>query len=199
MKLIKFQESTSQKIYDDYLNRVKRTIKILNKEDSEEVLMEFNSHIYESFQYRLNNSNSELENLLFVIEKLGSPEVVLKPIVAEKKLKQAVKSFNPIHIFKALVLNIYSGTFYIVIALLYLMLFGFVFIIGGKLLYPDIVGVYFRDNVFMAIGVLDSDIRQADNISEVLGNWFIPVMLFVSTIFYLLITLLLRIKNRKNN
>jgi len=48
MKAIEFKLSASSKIYADYMKRMKKMISSLPKEDQEDILMEFNSHIYES-------------------------------------------------------------------------------------------------------------------------------------------------------
>jgi len=104
MKVLNFEQSASQKIYNDYINRIKRTTATLTKEDREDVLLEFNSHIYEGM--KRDPGGNEVDRLLNLTENLGSPEEVLKPLIAEKKLQQATKTFNPIHVIKALVLNI---------------------------------------------------------------------------------------------
>ncbi|TVZ25831.1 putative membrane protein [Gillisia sp. Hel_I_86] len=194
MKVLGFQQSASQKIYTDYINRIKRTTTTLAKEDRQDVLMEFNSHIYEGMQRH--SGDNEVDNLLNVIENLGAPEEVLKPLVAEKKLQQATKTFNPVHVFKALVLNITNGLAYIVFAFLYIMLFGFLFVIGAKIFNPDKVGLFFKEGAFFVLGSINSESRQTQGVEEVLGNWFIPVMSLVTIILYVLITLLLRLKRR---
>lgn len=195
MKPIAFTASASQKVYADYIKRIKRVTKPLDKEDSKEVLMELNSHIYESFQRQSHPDTSEIDTLLAVLEKLGAPEEVLKPVVADLKLKQATKTFNPLHVFKALFLNLSNGIFYIFMSILYLFLFVFVFLIGAKIWNPENVGMYFKDGKFQVLGSLSN--TSESGIQEVLGNWFIPVMVIVTIVWYLLITLLLRLKRKK--
>lgn len=194
MKALDFQQSASQKIYTDYINRIKRTTAPLAKEDRQDVLMEFNSHIYEGMQR--NSGGNEVDRLLDVIENLGPPEEVLKPLVAEKKLQQATKTFNPVHVFKALILNITNGLAYIVFTILYIMLFGFLFVIGAKIFNPDKVGLFIKEDTFFVLGLINAESRQTQGVEEVLGNWFIPVMILVTLILYVLITLLLRLKRR---
>ena len=97
MKQINFKEKTSQKIYADYIKRINRTTSVLAKDDQQDVLMEFNSHIYEGMARKSNGS--EVDHLLDVLEKLGAPEEVLKPLIAQKKLEQATRSFNPVDVF----------------------------------------------------------------------------------------------------
>lgn len=190
MKPIKFEESASQRVYDDYIGRVKRVTAGLLTDDRQDVLMEFNSHIYEGMQRRSNDS--EIDALLDLIDKLGVPEEVLKPLVAEKKLYQATKTFNPIHVFKALALNVSNGISYVLLSLLYLFQFSFVFLIFAKLYKPSGVGMFFDEDGFTAIGMTDSQGTR-----EVLGGWFIPVMLLAAGLLYVITTLLLRLKRKK--
>ncbi|WP_313027823.1 hypothetical protein [Soonwooa sp.] len=49
-KEIEFTDSTAKRIYKDYISRIKNTTKILDSDNREEILMEANSHIFESFQ-----------------------------------------------------------------------------------------------------------------------------------------------------
>ena len=138
MKEIAFKQSASKKIYGDYIKRIKRMASGLAKEDSTDILMEFNSHIYEGMGRTA--AESEVDNLMSIIEKLGAPEEVLKPLVAEKKLHQATRTFNPLHVFKAIVLNISNGISYVIFAILYLLLAGFGFLVYAKLANPETVG-----------------------------------------------------------
>ena len=196
IKEIQFQETASKRIYTSYMNRLKRSTRTLSKDDQQEVLLEFNSHIYEGMFRK--NQDSEIEKLLDVIEKLGAPEEVLKPLIADKKLEEATRTFNPIHLFKALVLNIGNGISYLFFIILYLCLFGFLFLIYAKITKPDQVGLFFKNNSFMTLGRLNTAYIENPNISEVLGNWFIPAMILSIIISYFLITLLLKLKRSIN-
>ncbi len=185
-KEIKFEDINAQRVYENYINNIKNVTKQLEKSDRLEVLMEFNSHIYESLQSK--KDKSELAALLDSIDKLGSPEKVLKPLIAEKSLEKATKSFNPLEILKALLLNIGNGLSYIVFFLLYLSLGTFLFLIFAKL-FNNNVGMYYRDNKFQALGYV-----KGAEYYEVLGNMFIPTMLMVAIGLYILITSLLKLK-----
>jgi hypothetical protein len=184
MKPIKFEHEAAQRIYDDYLKRISRTVATLSKADQEDIQLEINSHIYESMQG--GNKESEIDSLLDVLQKLGAPEEVLKQLVADKKMEQATKTFNPAHVFKALALNISNGISYTIFAIMYLILAIGVFSIGAKIFYPDKVGFYVYEKGW-SIGIGENSGE------EVLGNWFIPVMLGAMLVLYLLITLMLRL------
>lgn len=192
MKNIEFTDKSAQKIYDSYFRRIRRTISVLAKSDKEDVLMEFNSHIYEGLQNA--TEDGEVEKLLKITQGLGDPEEVLKPLVAEKKLQQATRTFNPMHIFQAIFLNIKSGIVYSIFAILYVCLFGFGVLMVFKIMYPEDTGLFLKNGEFMALGRL----RTTDeNITEVLGSWFIPVMFFSALIMYIIITLILKATRKK--
>lgn len=191
---IKFSEAASKRVYDDYMNRIRKATNSLSTQNQDDIYMEFNSHIFEALNH--NKEGKEIDNLLDILEKLGTPEEVLKPLVADKKLEQATRTFNPVHIFKALILNFTNGISYIIFFILYVMLFAFVFMIGAKILNPAEIGMFYKNNSFLVLGMSNDSDRTA--ITEVLGNWFIPVMLLSIILFYLLITLLLKFKKSIN-
>jgi uncharacterized membrane protein len=162
-------------------------LKPISEEARQEVLLEFNSHIYEYLQE--NKSKPELEALLNSIENLGAPEEVLKPLVADNLLDKATKTFNPAHVFKALVSNFGNGIIYIVFSFLYLFLGIFIFLIFAKI-FGSNVGLYFKDGEFQVLGMVNNVAAY----EEVLGHWYIPAMLGALVVVYLFITLLLKLK-----
>ena len=190
-KAIAFKDGNAQRVYDNYMKGIKNVVKPIPEVEREEVLMEFNSHIYERMQ--MNNDVSELESLLDSIDKLGAPEEVLKPLVADKLLEKATRSFNPIDVFKALVANLTNGVAYFIFFILYTLLGTFVFLIFAKIFNKD-VGMYYREGKFQALGM----VYGQEGAEEVLGHWFIPLMLLCIIFFYLMITLLLKIKKSFN-
>lgn len=187
-KEIQFTDHNARRVYKNYIQSIKNVCKPLSQTDALEILMEFNSHIYESLQN--NNNASEIDILLNAIEKLGAPEEVLKPLIADKLLEKATRSFNPIDVFKALALNLTNGIGYIFFVILYSFLGGFVFLIFAKIFNGDEVGLFFLNGKFRALGM----VANASNYQEVLGYWFIPVMVVSIVCLYLIITVLLRIK-----
>jgi uncharacterized membrane protein len=191
---IKFSQDASRRVYADYMKRIRMTTSALSKQNQDDVYMEFNSHIYEAIQHKSNTV--EIDALLDILEKLGTPEEVLKPLVADKKLDEATRTFNPIHVFKALVLNLTNGISYVIFLVLYLLLFGFVFLIFAKIVTPSEVGLFYKDASFMVLGM--SKNTDTEGITELLGNWFIPVMLLSIILFYLILTSLLKLKKSIN-
>ena len=191
---INFINTNAQKIYENYLLQIQLATKKLSKADQQDILMELNSHIYESLQK--NNDKEELSSLLNALEKIGIPNEVLKPLIADKKLRQATETFNPIYVLQALILNISNGLIYFVFAILYMLLFTFVFLIVAKIFYPSITGVFYKKNEFFQYGLISLNENKMKY--EVLGNWFIPVTILMAILFYLIITALLKFKGYLN-
>lgn len=195
---IKFEQKASQRIYSDYMKRIKKATASLSKISQDDIYMEFNSHIFEAIQHK--SQANEIDSLLDIIEKLGAPEEVLKPLVADKKLEQATRTFNPVHVFKALILNFTNGISYVFFFVLYLFLFGFVFLIFAKIINPSLVGLHMKDDSFsvFVLGIMSQEDKIKNHTHEVLGYWFIPAMLLAIVVFYLFITLLLKLKKSIN-
>lgn len=192
-KEIAFEDKNATRIYKDYLNRVRSAVKALGKENQQEVLLEINSHIYEGMADHSANKE-EVEKLLDVLEKLGQPDIFLKPLVAEKKLEEATRSFNPVKIAKALMLNIGNGISYVVFAVFYLFLFGFLFLVIAKIIDPENVGLFYRANDIFVLGHYRNSAGVSYSEYEQLGNWFIPGMLLSAAVLYVALTLLLKLK-----
>lgn len=195
MKKIEFELPESRQIYDRYIKQIQKSITALSKTDRQDILMEFNSHIFEGINK--NTEISEKDNLVNTLNELGTPKTILKPLVADIKLLQATKTFNPIHIFKALILNISNGVSYLLFGILYLLLFYGIYLIYAKLKTPNGTGIFFKDGRFFAIGNFE-DFLGNESIREVLGNWFIPVIVIIMLILYFIITLFLKLKRTLN-
>lgn len=191
MNKITFKLKAAQRVYDDYLLRVEKNISILSEIDRNELVMEINSHIYEGMS--ASKDESEINVLLDIIGKLGAPEEFLKPLVARKKLDQAVRSYNPKYVYQAISLNIKNGIIYTFFGILYLFLFSFAIIIFTKIFFPPHTGLFYENGTFHGIGF----IKETTGLTEVLGYWIIPLSILLSLLFYFGITLLLRITRKQ--
>lgn len=191
MNKITFKLKAAQRVYDDYLLRVEKNISILSEIDRNELVMEINSHIYEGISAC--KDESEINVLLDIIGKLGAPEEFLKPLVARKKLDQAVRSYNPKYVYQAISLNIKNGIIYTLFGLLYLFLFSYVIIIFTKIFFPTHTGLFYENGTFHGIGFM----KETTGLTEVLGYWIIPLSILLSLLFYFGITLLLRITRKQ--
>ena len=191
---IAFSNPNAQKIYENYLKQIQLATKQLPSADQKDILLELNSHIFESIQK--NDHGDEISNLVHTLEKIGIPNEVLKPLIADKKLLQATKNFNPIYVAQAMFLNLSNGIIYVLFAVLYLFLFTFLFLIVAKIFYPAATGFFYKKDEFFVFGLTSFD--QIKMKHEVLGNWFIPTTILLAIIFYLFVTLLLKFKRSFN-
>jgi uncharacterized membrane protein len=192
MKKLDFSNPTAQKIYDDYFNRVIRCTRTLPAVDQREIMMEINSHIYEATQTA--TPQTEVEVLVNALQNFGAPEEVLQPLVADKKVKQATRTFNPRHIIQALYLNISNGVGFVIVAILYLLITTLGISIIVKLFYPSHTGLFIGRGHLFGLGFM-ADLPPGA--IELLGNWYIPVVGVMMVVFYFLNTLLFRLLKRK--
>jgi uncharacterized membrane protein len=191
MKTITFKSESAQKIYDNYIKSVKKNISILSEDDQLDLLMEINSHIYEAIQRE--RHEDEVKDILSITDNLGSPEEFLAPMIAEKKLAQASRTFKPRHVWQALKLNFSRGFLYAILSLLYLLLSVFGLLIVVKIVKPSNTGLFFQEDSFKAFGY----VSDAVGMNEILGYWFIPLAILSAIIFYFLITLLFRLRRKR--
>jgi uncharacterized membrane protein len=191
MKSLQLDNNSSQKIYDDYIVRCNKSLRILSEEDREDCLLEINSYIHEYLDDNKLNGKDEIENLLNILDRIGIPEETFKELIASKKIIQAVYTYNPKVLIQALILNIQNGFIYIILSILFLFLTTFQILIILKLIKPDSVGLYVGFQTFF-FGFTDSD----KNLTEVLGNWFIPTSIIISLVLYFLILFVLQTKGK---
>jgi hypothetical protein len=193
MKLLQLENSSAQRIYDDYIVRCKKSLKILSEEDREDSLLEINSYIYEYLTANKENDKDAVENLLNILDRIGIPEETFKELIASKKISQAVKTFNPKVLMQALFLNIQNGFIYIILSILFLFLAAFPVLIVLKLIKPNDIGLFVGNHSFF-FGFADSK-----NGTELLGNGFIPVSIIATAVIYFLILFILKTKRQINN
>ncbi|MEO0583535.1 MAG: hypothetical protein AAF135_15025 [Bacteroidota bacterium] len=188
---IVLHNKAAQKVCESYLKRVSRMTQVLSKEGQQDILLEIESHIYESLQQH--SLDNELDALLAILEKLGEPEEFLVEMVAERKMEEAARTANPLHLIHAFRLNISRGIAYVFMALLYLFTFCFTLLIPLKLIFPAQVGLFKEAGRFVSFGYLS----KTEGTSEVLGGWFIPLVLGIVIILYFSIVVSLRLLTQR--
>lgn len=188
---IKFNQRTAQGVYDGYMKRIEEIVQPLPRAEQLDILMEMNSHIYEGMQ---NSSiENELDCLLSKIKDFGNLELMLQPIVAERKLAHATKNSSPVHLVKSIILNIQSSIFFTLISICCMGL-GFLGVATiAKLISPNQIGMFYKPGeYFVLAGVPGDDVNQLEY--ELLGNWYVSVMILMMFTFFVLITLILRLE-----
>jgi uncharacterized protein (UPF0335 family) len=187
MKRSDFNSAEAYKIYVKYIERVNDAISILPKDDILDIVNEIDSHIYESF---ICNQAivSEKERMQAVIDNLGEPQSYLKPVIAERQLRQAINKYNIFGILKGILAVLLTGGQYITVFIVYLFLLSGGFLVIAKIFYPDKTGL-FVDEAQITLGYLSQINAEA---VELLGYWLIPVSVISCVIFYFLMTFILK-------
>ncbi len=187
----KFQEKVSKKIWDDYIYRVSRTIRHLNKEQRNEIKLELKSHLFESFSER--ESDNEVENLIDAMESLGKPEEYLKTIAADKVLKGTGKFLNPknlmLGVFYSSVTSLKLGALMISFGIGYLTSLIFALIGIIRIFSPEHAGFFIYPNGGYIIGLTGASTLAA---RDVFGAWTSPLFLLVAIILYISLSVSLK-------
>lgn len=189
MKAIEFKQPASQRVYNSYIERCKRVVKLLSKQDQEECLMEINSYIYE---YINDHSDDEMTALLNILDRIGAPEITLREVVASKKIDQAIRTFNIKYLLQALFLNLRNGVAYILLALMTVLLLTFPVLIVMKLVNPAQTGIWVGPGTFF-FGITDNPAR----FHEISGAFFIPIVIILGVLLYFLIIYILKAISKK--
>ena len=179
-------DTVAKKIWHQYFRRVKRCAKPLNSHQQEELILEIQDHLLESFKQEA--GDKEAEKLLNAIDKLGDPEEYLRPMIADRLLSSASSTLNPKTVFKGLYYdlfgNIKSFLLSLAFSLGYLTAFVFAVLSILKIFFPDNIGFFINENGGVLIGIIGGESLKTD----ILGFWVVPLGLLASLIIYLVLT-----------
>ena len=160
---------------------VKNSTKDLMKEDSKEILMEITNHIYEATNAK--TEKSETDSLIDVLTELGDPYEFLKPIMADKMLDRAYKTFNPLIILKAILFAMGNAIGYFLFFIFFVIFTGSIFSILLKIKFPSNTGFFIHDDGGTSFGF----INDLDGTKEILGPLYFPVVVIFAVLLYVLI------------
>jgi hypothetical protein len=188
MKRSDFDTVEAYKIYANYIEQVNELISTLPKDDILDIMNEIDSHIYESF---ICNKAiiPDKERIKTVISNLGEPQSYLKSVIVEKQFGQAVRKYNIEGIFKDIKTIILTSGQYMTVFIMYLFLLTGSFLVIAKILYPHKTGLFMDDENIIGFGYIFQ--INAESV-ELLGYWFIPIMIISCIIFYFLMTFILK-------
>lgn len=187
-----FKDQITKRIWDQYLRQVERVLKPLDPSMREETLLELQAHLLDGF--RDGTGETEAERLLNAIDRLGEPEEILKPMMADKLLTKGIRTLHPGSIAKGLFYSFFGRLRRIALALaigigfvgsLCLAAMGIL-----KFIFPRHIGFLLLEGGGFIFGMtLDASHIKTD----VLGYWFVPIALVLAFLFYLLFSQLLRL------
>lgn len=181
-----FSNEAAQQRYNRYMHQCEMVARVLSNPDRDDCLMEINSYIHEFMEaHRDMEESAALEEIL---SRLGVPEVTLREVVADRKVAEAVTTYHPKALLQAIVINLRNGLAYFIIFILFLILLAVPVLIIQKIIDPAEVGLWVGWKTFV-FGYHDGDGRD---VRELLGNAFIPVVLVMGGLLYILIVQILR-------
>lgn len=187
-----FSDKVAAKIWNQYFSRINRFSKTLNKDQQEELQLEIQDHLYESFKQE--TGESEPVKLLNAIDKIGDPEEYIKPLVADMLLSSASRTLNPKTIIKGLYYNIFEGIKHLFVSLFFVIGYLIAITFGSmailKLFFPKNVGFFIYKSGGHAFGIIGDPINVR---TEILGYWIIPIGIVLSLLLYFLLTRSLRV------
>jgi uncharacterized membrane protein len=187
-------ETVAKKIWHQYFRRVKRCARPLKSHQQEELILEIQDHLLESFKQK--TGNNEAEKLLNAIDKLGDPEEYLRPMIADRLLSSASSTLNPKTVFKGLYYDLFGNVKSFLLSLAfslgYLAAFVFAVLSILKIFFPDNIGFFINETGGILIGIIGGESLKTD----ILGFWNVPLGLLVSLIIYLVLTRNLKVVKR---
>ena len=194
-----FKDKTAIKLWKHYFNRIERMIRWLDSSQKEEIRLELQDHLMESF--RDERGDSETERLLNAIEKIGEPEDYLKPMLADRILGKAIKSMNPLKIVKGLYFYLFGGIKRFFSALLFFLGYSlavtFALMALLKPFLPRFAGIFLYpgETIPISLGIISNHPEHA---VDLFGYWVIPIGIVVSAVLYIYLTKLLRLLKHKS-
>jgi hypothetical protein len=192
-----FSDETARKIWNQYFRRISRLAAVLPAEQQDDLKKEIQDHLYESFNQE--GGDKEAERLLNVIEKIGEPEQYIKPMVADRLLHSASRTFNPVMIIKGLYYNMFGNLkqFFLTLAFSfgYLMAFFFGLLAVLEIFFPHNVGIFLSRDGVPAVGVIMNEPEYVK--ADVLGYWSIVIEIVLSFLLFFALTRKLKVIKKK--
>jgi len=192
---MQFKTPEAKKVFDRYIRRLESSVSKLPVNMQTDLRNEITGHIFDSVN--ASDKETELDQLLDALERLGDPEKFMKPMIADYEVAYATTTFNPADVFRAVIRNLGAGVErtlkYSLFFILYLTLFAFAIIFVAKIFFPGYTGLFYDHDQFKAFGVFIS----GGEYKEILGYWLLPLSLGALVLDYLLITLLMKVTGKR--
>jgi uncharacterized membrane protein len=182
-----FKNTITKKIWNQYDQRLQHILRRTDKEEKKELLLEIKSHLLESFNQ--DPAESEEEKLLNAIDRLGEPEIFLRPLIADRYMTRASRTLSPKDVARGLYFSLFTGFKKAVISSLlglgYILVFVLALMALLKPFFPNHVGVLlFNDGTITAgLGINSSGVK-----TDYLGYWVIPISAAIAFLIYIGLT-----------
>ena len=167
-----FTQKQAQSTWSDYMRKVESLCGSLDKRQTADILAELKAHLLES--YIQLNSGDEASRISAAISKLGRPEDFVPLWVEERLLEGAQPGATTRNLYFLLRNNALRGVqqvaFSMIAGLGYMLSFYFFIRATLKIFYPEYVGLYLTPSGIPFLAYVD-----ADEFTELLGYWLIPI------------------------
>ncbi len=172
-----FSDPIASELWRDYFSKIERLCNALSKQQRQDVVLEIRAHLLESMLQ--DDRQDDLSRVKSAIQRLGDPQEFV-PGWVETRLSLATEPGNGIrNLYRLFKINAGKGLQHLLTSLLFgfcYMLVFYMFIMALlKIIFPANIGFYTGPSGIPFIGFVD-----ADQFTEHLGWWFIPIGLIVS-------------------
>jgi uncharacterized membrane protein len=184
-----FTQVQAQTVWTNYISKVEGLCGALEHRQKADILAEIKAHLLESY-IRLDVGDEE-SRISAAIAKLGQPEDFV-PLWVEERLLEAVQPGSTTrNLYFLLRSNALKGVqqflFSMIAGFGYLLSFYFFIMAALKIFFPENIGLYLSPSGIPFLGYVD-----ADEFTEVLGYWLIPIGLISAIFLHYVITQMVR-------
>jgi hypothetical protein len=172
-----------------YLNELRVHLAPMTLNDREEIVREISAHIRDTAE----QTGAGMETIL---ERLGSPSELAAQYRDGLLIRTASRSISPVKLMRGALRLATKGFFGVFVS--FVGMIGYA--IGGGLtlsgmlkpIFPSFTGMWMRDGRLIAFGTQFPGFSPRPPAHEVLGMWYIPLMLTAGSLTILLTTYLIR-------
>jgi len=184
-----FTQEQAQSMWTNYMSKGEGHCGVLEHRQRADILAEIKAHLLES--YIRSDVGDEESRIRAAIAKLGEPEDFV-PLWVEERLLEAVQPGTTTrNLYFLLRSNALKGVqqflFSMIAGFGYLLSFYFFIMAALKIFFPENIGLYLSPSGIPFLGYVD-----ADEFTEVLGYWLIPIGLISAIFLQYVITHLVR-------
>ena len=181
-----FDDPAMVKLWNAYFSEFDKLSAPL-EDEGRELRSDLERHVMESIGAQTATGNPA-QQLKVALERLGRPIDYLHPMLGERYISRATRTYNPVAVGKGLFHTILAGGGRLLAASLfclgYLFIAVFAVIALSKPFWADNVGLFRAPDGTIAAGI----VAETAGHQEVLGWWSIPIALALAMLTYLLLT-----------
>lgn len=169
-----FSDPAAARAWDAYFDEVTRRLRPLSRQRRREITDELVAHVLDGLDSEV--EGSETDRLSTVLTRMGSPSAYLDDIVEDAaRTAETGAGWRFGQGLRSLARRAGLGASYLLGLATLLMAIG-------KFFYPENVGLFRMTTGWIVAGYVDNE-----GATELLGAWFIPIMLLLSIVFWYLL------------